>query len=44
LLNQCRELHARVALEPGWRDRNSRRIANVLAQAEEKLLAQRVSP
>jgi len=39
LLNQCRELHARVALEPGWRDRNARRIANVLAQAEEKLVA-----
>jgi len=37
LLNQCRELHARVALEPGWRDRNSRRIANALAQAEEEL-------
>ncbi len=40
LLNQCRELQARVALEPGWRDRNSRRIANVLAQAEEKLAMQ----
>lgn len=40
LLNQCRELHARVALEPGWRDRNSRRIANLLAQAEEKLAMQ----
>ena len=40
LLNQCRELHARVALEPGWRGRNSRRIANLLAQAEEKLAMQ----
>ncbi|SFG78489.1 multidrug resistance protein MdtO [Duganella sp. CF458] len=40
LLNQCRELQARVALEPGWRDRNARRIANVLAQAEEKLAMQ----
>ncbi len=39
LLNQCRELHARVSLEPGWRDRNARRISNVLAQAEEKLVA-----
>ncbi|WP_156401423.1 FUSC family protein [Duganella sp. Root1480D1] len=43
LLNQCRELQARVALEPGWRDRNSRRIANVLAQAEEKLAMQQAS-
>ncbi|WP_426344879.1 FUSC family protein [Pseudoduganella sp. R-32] len=43
LLNQCRELHARVALEPGWRDRNARRIANTLAQAEEKLAAQQAS-
>jgi len=43
LLNQCRELQARVALEPGWRDRNSRRIANVLAQAEERLAMQQAS-
>ncbi len=42
LLNQCRELQARVALEPGWRDRNSRRISNLLAKAEESLVAQQV--
>ncbi|KRC00913.1 hypothetical protein ASE26_21580 [Duganella sp. Root198D2] len=40
LLNQCRELHGRVSQEPGWRDRNSRRIANALAQAEERLAMQ----
>jgi len=39
LLNQCRELQARVAMEPGWRGRKSRRIANLLAQAEESLVA-----
>lgn len=42
LLNQCRELQARVAMEPGWRGRNSRRISNLLAQAEESLVAQQV--
>jgi len=41
LLNQCRELQARVALEPGWRGRHSRRIANQLARAEESLVADR---
>ncbi|MTW09348.1 hypothetical protein GM658_01935 [Pseudoduganella eburnea] len=40
LLNQCRELQARVAMEPGWRDRNARRISNLLAKAEESLVAQ----
>jgi len=44
LLNQCRELHARVALEPGWRSKKSRRIAGMLAQAEESLVAQRALP
>jgi multidrug resistance protein MdtO len=44
LLNQCRELHARVALEPGWRNKKSRRIAAMLAQAEESLVAQQASP
>lgn len=38
LLNQCRELQARVALEPGWRGRKSRRISTLLAQAEETLV------
>ena len=42
LLNQCREMQARVAMEPGWRGRKSRRIANLLAQAEETLVAQQV--
>jgi len=42
LLNQCRELQARVAMEPGWRGRKSRRISNLLAQAEESLVAQQV--
>ncbi|WP_035374352.1 FUSC family protein, partial [Pseudoduganella violaceinigra] len=40
LLQQCRELQARVALEPGWRGRKSRRVARQLAQAEESLAAQ----
>ncbi len=42
LLNQCRELQARVAMEPGWRGRRSRRISHLLAQAEESLVAQQV--
>jgi multidrug resistance protein MdtO len=44
LLNQCRELQARVAMEPGWRGRKSRRIAHLLARAEERLVAPQAWP